>query len=538
MRRRIWFALTAMFAALAISAAGTRFAPRLFPPGELEALARLCTATGDFYVSQCGVVIEGDWDECGEFDSRGMAPASKSEHWGWIDRQGRYSIPCEWEAVTRFDGRDMAAVKRSGKWGWIDRQGRLALPLVWDDAIPFDAENMAAVRRGGRWGWIDRSGEPVIPFEWTESRPFDDAGRARVTSAGGEASLIDRKGNVAAPMPWDEILPADDAGMKAVLKGDRWGWVDRAGVVLIEPRYRFVGDFHDGLARVQDGDAWGYVDRCGRLVVQPDWEWAQDFDSAGLARVLRDGRWGWIDRSGELVIPCRWKTACDFDAAGMARVVEEGLHGWIDRHGVIAISCRWHDARDFDSGGMARVYRDGAWGWIDRAGRERIACNYLASGDFSAQGAASVRLDARTLAFLDRTGRIIRRFNSFLPGQPENPSPSGLCLMGARAAKDLPVMNALPDDWYLHRDSKHPLSDSVARFSPELGAPLRSAPPFDSLSLLVAPDGRVVWRSDFHYFRFLLLPSSAFFTFLAALCFWRFRVVRRRAATDSAPPIP
>jgi hypothetical protein len=53
----------------------------------------------------------------------------------------------------------------------------------------------------------------------------------------------------------------------------RWGYIDRAGQVVIEPLFDEAGPFRGELARVEikvrDGRMAGYIDRTGRYVWEP-----------------------------------------------------------------------------------------------------------------------------------------------------------------------------------------------------------------------------------------------------------------------------
>ena len=59
---------------------------------------------------------------------------------------------------------------------------------------------------------------------------------------------------------------------------------------------------------MKQGDRFGFVDRAGAVVVAPQYEDAAPF-SEGFAAVKRDGRTGFIDRAGKVAIPFRYMRA-------------------------------------------------------------------------------------------------------------------------------------------------------------------------------------------------------------------------------------
>ena len=119
-------------------------------------------------------------------------------------------------------------------------------------------------------------------------------------------------------------LPADASGAEPsarlfrVLKGGKFGFIDRRGEVVVEPRFDHAEDFSEGLAAVAVSGKWGYIDKTGGFVLGARFN-ARAFDE-GLAFVKvggydadaivdvvgafdTGGEWAYIDKSGEYVWP-------------------------------------------------------------------------------------------------------------------------------------------------------------------------------------------------------------------------------------------
>ena len=61
------------------------------------------------------------------------------------------------------------------------------------------------------------------------------------------------------------------------------------------------------LHHIHRDDKYGFADKAGVVVIPCQWEWAEPF-SEGLAGVKdEDGKLGFIDKTGEVLIPCQWK---------------------------------------------------------------------------------------------------------------------------------------------------------------------------------------------------------------------------------------
>ena len=59
-------------------------------------------------------------------------------------------------------------------------------------------------------------------------------------------------------------------------------------------------DDSETLERVRIGDKWGYIDRAGGMVIKPQFDYAQSF-SNGLAMVQNEGSWIYIDKNGQYI---------------------------------------------------------------------------------------------------------------------------------------------------------------------------------------------------------------------------------------------
>ena len=154
------------------------------------------------------------------------------------------------------------------------------------------------------------------------------------------------------------------------------------GRVITPCGWKYVGDFHEGLARVEDADGEGYLDAMGNVVIPCQWGGAQDF-SESLALVENKNReYFFIDKYGKVVITCAPGInpfqRCQGFHEGLAVVEDEnkGKFGFIDKSGRMAIPCKWHDADSFENGLAAVMGENEKWGCIDRNGRLVIPCLY------------------------------------------------------------------------------------------------------------------------------------------------------------------
>lgn len=80
----------------------------------------------------------------------------------------------------------------------------------------------------------------------------------------------------------------------AVKKGEKWGFIDVDGNLVIEPQYEEAGAFSNGLAPVKTLNGWGFINQEGRLVIEDTFTEARSFYH-GLAPVKKGNTWTVIE---------------------------------------------------------------------------------------------------------------------------------------------------------------------------------------------------------------------------------------------------
>ncbi|MBP7751307.1 MAG: WG repeat-containing protein, partial [Planctomycetes bacterium] len=117
----------------------------------------------------------------------------------------------------------------------------------------------------GKNGFIDENGRIVIEAKFDNVRGFFD-GLAKVKTDAGW-SFIDRTGKTILEEPADWFCGFFSEGFccfrRRSMSRELWGFCDRTGAVVIEPRFAEVSAFYEGLAAVKLHNNWGYVDKTG-----------------------------------------------------------------------------------------------------------------------------------------------------------------------------------------------------------------------------------------------------------------------------------
>jgi hypothetical protein len=318
------------------------------------------------------------------------------QKWGFIDKAGRVIVQPRLDQAEDFS-EGLAAVEIEGKWGFIDKTGKISIPPRFQDAWPF-TDDRALVQIDDRWGFIDRTGKTVIPAVYSGGYIADSVtlmlmgsnGKVSITYKDEEnRSIAKEQLEWLTPQPFpgygpryayrnkkrpneytfgpvDSVVDVFSGGLARLVKGEKWGYIDPNGNVVIAPRFELCGRFREGRAAVRDNGHVGFIDTKGNVVVKEDYTEAHQYFSEGIAGVKKNGLWGFVGPDGELRIPCQFTDAEPF-AGGLAAVNVKGKWGFVDSTGKFAVPVRFDAAEKF-SDGLAAVRAGKAWGYVDKTG--------------------------------------------------------------------------------------------------------------------------------------------------------------------------
>ncbi len=126
-----------------------------------------------------------------------------------------------------------------------------------------------------------------------------------------------------------------------------FGYVDKAGTLIVKPVFDEVGNFSEGLAPacMPFSHDHGYVDKTGKFVIKPKFIQAEPF-SEGLAVVAMNNKegytkYGYVDHSGNVVIPATFDRAQDFSGGLAAVMLRPNPKSYTEVWGFIDTKGKW-----------------------------------------------------------------------------------------------------------------------------------------------------------------------------------------------------
>ncbi len=230
--------------------------------------------------------------------------------------------------------------------------------------------------------------------------------------SGQKWGFIDARGEVVIA-PQFEAAREFRGSLAPAMKGSRWGFVNRSGAWVVPPSYSNVGDFREGLAAVVQGEQVGFVNTSGQVAIRPILPWPvadppyiPSF-SEGLAGVVVEAgdqrfAWGYIDKAGNRAFDGTFTYGGEFSEGLAAVAVGPESWGYVDRTGKIVIEPKFSYAGTFQNG-LAPVVVASKFGYIDKTGTLVIPNRYSDALEFS-EGFALV-LEGEKYKVIDTQGK-------------------------------------------------------------------------------------------------------------------------------------
>ncbi|WP_341876991.1 WG repeat-containing protein [Defluviitalea saccharophila] len=232
------------------------------------------------YINDQGeIVIPPQYDYGEPFQENGLAVVNINELYGVIDSSGAYVIPPQYSYIGEFsEGRTQVRDGKETKM--IDEKGNV-LFVTNGDIFPMNNNrapfSIVDEENGWKYGYIDREGNVVIPPQYRYARSFEE-GKAVVEKMDGGYSIIDTEGNIISDLNY-AFVGGIGEGLLSFQEtlGERYGYIDFSGNIIIPVQFDTAEEFQDGRAVVsiqQDSDFhYGLIDRNGKYIISPQYNY-------------------------------------------------------------------------------------------------------------------------------------------------------------------------------------------------------------------------------------------------------------------------
>jgi hypothetical protein len=245
-------------------------------------------------------IIPCKYDKVGSF-ADGLATINLGGKWGLINQSGKEILSPKYDEIDEYGGFP-ARVGLNNKYGFIDKTGKEVITPKYDEARSF-RQGLTAAKLNGKWGIIDMTGKAITPFKYN----YTDY----------QTSVVDPD-----PVFADGLLRVATGNVKwnsGDYFGGTWGFINKTGKEIVPLKYHSIQPFSEGLAlvaikvgnkSVEDDDdeeevdnstyKYGYINKAGVVVIPLKFDEAGRFKK-GRAEVTLKGRSFYIDKTGKEV---------------------------------------------------------------------------------------------------------------------------------------------------------------------------------------------------------------------------------------------
>lgn len=230
-----------------------------------------------------------------------IARVKMNDRYGLYNSKNEEVLPCEYDVFYTNDygyitmSKNKSDNYKTTRKGLVEAEtGKIMIPFEYNDLGHYSEGLIAAENLKGDYGYLDVKGNVVVPFIYADAGDFSE----------GLAPVYKNSGEYFNTVGWGRI------------EIQKCGYIDKTGKVVIPFKFQQcmsarMNEFHEGLA-VQGysknnvfATTFGYINKKGDWVIEPKYDRAEDFDN-GLASVCINDKYGYINIKGEQVIPCKY----------------------------------------------------------------------------------------------------------------------------------------------------------------------------------------------------------------------------------------
>ena len=291
------------------------------------------------------------------------------------------------EKDTYFTDNQWLAVSKGGKTGFISTDGKRMIEPVYEEIIDYWHEGILPVQKEGKWGFIDREGKEVIAPQFAIFWSVQDGMVAVGSDKEKEPNqLIDLRGKTL-PLP-DNVDSIDNIGegTVGVKVGDKYGYANTAGELVIEAKYDRISSFYEGFAEVGIDNLSGIIDKTGREIIPLRYYYIMRSQDGYFIPVdHQESTMAVFNRKGEQVLPAEYSMISEYEEEssmefrlfikGITIALKNEYWGVIDEQGKEILPFEYERLSLLDNGWLIAA-KDGKEGVIDRQGKVIIPFEY------------------------------------------------------------------------------------------------------------------------------------------------------------------
>jgi hypothetical protein len=347
--------------------------------------------------------------------------------WGYINEKGNFILPPKYEMARDFQENGLAIVQLNNLTGIINNDGYFIVKPKYETISPFSEGRATAIDEKG-FKVLDESGKEITSKAYSFIGDYQE-GRAVAanTNEHGEYlyGYLNRRGNEVIPLSYESARDFKDGKALVKMKDGNYALIDLTGKVLYSYSYPFVDDYGEGMLafrKSMDGK-WGYMDEAGKVLIEPQFSGTQPFVEERAIVNDENYNYGLIDKQGKFIIKPNYNSLLNLEenrfALGKTQDPEKPYlfqtYAIADSTGHVYTGFIYNGVSKYEDG-IASAFNDEMTFFIDKRG-QRVDYLPKVNGSGSLTFEKSFikgNIDLRILYF-DKKGKLIWKQNTIIP---------------------------------------------------------------------------------------------------------------------------
>lgn len=197
-----------------------------------------------------------------------------------IDKSGKTIFETDYTSASIFN-EGLCWIQKNDKWGVIDENNNIIIDFIYDNINSYESyinnfkfiDGVSWVKQDNKYGLIDNSNKILVPFEYDDISEFSEEGVAWVQKADAWG-LIDNKNNIILPFEYNKNNQSPTVfseGVSAVKINDKWGYINKNGLIVIEPIFTTASQFiqNRAIVSIVDNSQKDFEDYKGYIIENP-----------------------------------------------------------------------------------------------------------------------------------------------------------------------------------------------------------------------------------------------------------------------------
>lgn len=273
---------------------------------------------------------------------------------------------------------------------------------------------IAPINVGNTWGFVSTDGSYIVPAKYENinwvgphfaSISQELNGMIRVFT-GDRMGYYNLNGELVVPTTYEDARDFSEDVAAVMNPRNKWGFIDKQGNIVLDYQYKEAREFRYGYGRVaRSNNEWGFIDKERVWLIEPVYKkvWPMN-DQVARVKTKQDGH-NYVKRDGTLVLPNDVDRTYAFEN-GVSWFKDGKTRGLVNNKGeVIFTGDNIVGHEEFMDGKCAIENSEGLWGFVDINGNMVVDFQFEIVEYFFNGRAVAERGD--TLVVIDGQGKVM-----------------------------------------------------------------------------------------------------------------------------------